>query len=76
MRETLTLKKDVPVAGDYDVVVCGGGPAGLMAAISAARAGQRTALIERMESRHGIHTEEAAAELGLGSREYTLVNLD
>ncbi|HIS85047.1 MAG TPA: FAD-dependent oxidoreductase [Candidatus Faecivicinus avistercoris] len=48
MRETLTLKKDVPVAGDYDVVVCGGGPAGLMAAISAARAGQRTALIERM----------------------------
>ena len=24
----------------------------------------------------GIHTVEAAAELGLGSREYTLVNLD
>ena len=36
----------------------------------------KAALIERMESRHGIHTVEAAAELGLGSREYTLVNLD
>lgn len=30
-------------------------------------------LIERMESRHRIHTVEAAAELGLGSREYELV---
>ena len=36
----------------------------------------KAALIERMESRHGIHTVEAAAEMGLGSREYTLVNLD
>ena len=33
-------------------------------------------LIERMESRHGIHTVEAAAAHGLGIREYELVNLD
>jgi len=33
-------------------------------------------LIERMESRNGIHTVEAAAELGIGSREYELVCLD
>ncbi len=33
-------------------------------------------LIERMESRHGIHTVEHAAAIGLGSREYTLVDLD
>ena len=33
-------------------------------------------LIERMESRHGIHTLEHAAALGVGSREYTLVDLD
>ena len=32
-------------------------------------------LIERIESRHGIHTIEAAAQLGLGSREYELVEL-
>lgn len=36
----------------------------------------KAALIERMESRHGIHTVEAAAELGLGSREYELVVMD
>lgn len=32
----------------------------------------KAALIERMESRHGIHTVEAAAALGLGSRAYEL----
>ena len=33
-------------------------------------------LIERIESRNGIHTVEAAAALGFGSREYTLVEVD
>lgn len=33
-------------------------------------------LIERMESRHGIRTVEHAAAIGLGSREYTLIDLD
>lgn len=32
-------------------------------------------LIERMESKNGIHTVEAAAELGFGSREYELVEM-
>lgn len=32
-------------------------------------------LIERIESRNGIHTIEAAAALGLGSREYELVTV-
>lgn len=36
----------------------------------------KKALIERMESRHGIRTVEAAAELGLGSRDYEIVTLD
>ncbi len=31
--------------------------------------------LERVESRHGVHTIEAAAELGFGSREYELVEL-
>ncbi|MBQ7681211.1 MAG: DUF362 domain-containing protein [Oscillibacter sp.] len=31
--------------------------------------------IERVESRHGVHTIEAAAALGFGSREYELVTL-
>ena len=32
--------------------------------------------IERVESRHGVHTIEAAAELGFGTREYELINID
>ena len=31
--------------------------------------------IERVESRKGVHTIEAAAELGIGSREYELIEL-
>ncbi len=33
-------------------------------------------LIERMESRHGIHTIEHGAAIGLGSRTYNLVDID
>jgi uncharacterized Fe-S center protein len=33
-------------------------------------------LIQRMESKHGIHTIEHAAELGLGNRTYKLVSLN
>ena len=36
----------------------------------------RDHLLERIESRHGVHTVEAAAALGYGSREYTLVEVD
>lgn len=36
----------------------------------------KKALIERMTSRHGIRTIEASAELGLGTREYEIVNID
>ena len=32
-------------------------------------------LIERIESRHGIHTVETAEEIGVGSREYQLVEI-
>lgn len=35
----------------------------------------RDHLLERIESRHGEHTIEAAAELGFGSREYQLIEL-
>lgn len=35
----------------------------------------RDHLLERIESRNGIHTIEAASELGIGSREYELVEV-
>ena len=36
----------------------------------------KKALIERMDSRHGIHTVEAAAQHGFGSRDYEIISLD
>lgn len=35
----------------------------------------KTHFIERVESRNGVHTIEAAAELGYGSREYELIEI-
>lgn len=36
----------------------------------------RDHLLERIESRNGVHTIEAAAELGYGSREYELIEVE
>lgn len=36
----------------------------------------RDHLLERIESRNGVHTIEAAAELGFGTREYELITVD
>ena len=33
-------------------------------------------LLERINSRHGTHTIDAAAELGYGTKEYELINID
>jgi FAD dependent oxidoreductase len=39
--------RDIPVLGEYEVVVLGGGPAGIAAATAAGKAGRSTLLIER-----------------------------
>lgn len=36
----------------------------------------KTHLIERIESKNGIHTIEAASKLGIGNREYELIEID
>jgi 2-polyprenyl-6-methoxyphenol hydroxylase-like FAD-dependent oxidoreductase len=48
--------KELPVFHETDVVVVGGGPAGFAAAVSAARAGSRVALVERYGSLGGLFT--------------------
>ena len=53
---TVLFNKEIPVKGEYDVVVCGGGPAGIGAAIAAAERGARTLLIERLGFLGGMAT--------------------
>ncbi len=47
MESIVEEARRTPIAGEYEVVVLGGGPAGIAAAIAAGRAGRRTALVER-----------------------------
>ena len=44
---SISFQKSIPVKGDFDVAVVGGGPAGMIAAIAAARGGAKTLLVER-----------------------------
>ncbi len=55
-REIREPARSVPVLGEYDVVVLGGGPAGIAAAASAARSGCSTILVERYGFLGGMGT--------------------
>ena len=56
MKSILEPAKRIPVFGTYDVVVCGGGPAGTASAIAAARNGAKTLLIEQAGALGGMST--------------------
>jgi FAD dependent oxidoreductase len=44
---SLLYSREIPVLDETDVLVAGGGPAGIAAAVAAARSGARTRLVER-----------------------------
>src|SRR5512133_3280242 len=57
MHSTLTeAARQTPVFGEYEVVVLGGGPAGIAASVAAARAGRSTLLVERYGFLGGMGT--------------------
>ena len=56
MKNTVNYTKNISVIGHYDVAVLGGGPAGVCAAIEAARNGAKTILVESYGMLGGMAT--------------------
>lgn len=56
MRTIREPARDIPVADEVEVLVVGGGPAGITAAVAAARVGARTMLVERYGYLGGLAT--------------------
>lgn len=54
--EMINEKLQMPILGKYDVIVCGGGIAGLTAAVSAARLGRSVLLLEKSVQLGGLAT--------------------
>jgi len=67
MRSITVPARELPVIDEYDVVVAGGGPGGIPAAVAAARAGAKTLLVERYGYLGGMATAGLIAVI-LGTR--------
>ena len=61
----IIFERKASLAASCDVVVCGGGPAGFIAAIAAARSGARTALVEQYGFLGGMATAGIVAPLSV-----------
>ena len=64
---------DIGILASYDPVAL---DQACLDLIYAQKDGDGKSLVERIESRNGLHTLEHAEEIGLGSREYNLVSID
>ncbi len=64
---------DIGILASYDPVAL---DQACLDLIYAQKDGDGKSLVERIESRNGLHTLEHAAQIGIGSREYHLVDID
>lgn len=56
MKTIIEDQREIPVLDDVDVLVVGGGPAGIGAAIAAARLGAKTLIVEQFNCLGGVAT--------------------
>jgi hypothetical protein len=63
MKTIVEPQREIPIVADVDVVIVGGGPGGLPAAIAAARHGMRPLLIERYGFLGGLATAGLVAPI-------------
>ncbi len=64
---TTQFAQDIPIGKSYDVVVCGGGPSGVAAALASRRSGLSTLLVEGLGQLGGVGTS-AGVSILLGGR--------
>lgn len=73
---SIKMQEDVPVMESVDVLVAGGGPAGVAAAFSAARLGARTMIVEQFNCLGGVATAGGHGHIclyGLGGQDTRIV---
>ena len=63
MKSIQEPARTIPVVEEFDVLVCGGGPAGVAAALAAARMGVKTGLIEMNGCLGGVWTAGALSNI-------------
>lgn len=70
------LLKDYGILASTDPVALDKACVDIIFNMTASEGNDNAPLIERITSRHGLHTIDRAAEIGLGSKEYVIVNID
>lgn len=68
--------KDVGILASTDPVALDQACVDIIFNMKASEGNDNKPLMERISSRHGVHTIEHAEKIGLGSRKYTIVDID